>query len=130
MIKYEDKIEQIENILDNYDLDTLVSCCSYLDGDNAIYPMDNFDDVLCGFEPWDVARAVHYGEFCPTDSYFRLNAYGNLESTDNPKREGWIDTDTLAECVVNYSEDFGNSDIQALLEQWDEEEENNEEVAE
>lgn len=129
MIKYEDKIEQIKSILDNYDLDTLVSCCSYLDGDNAFYPMDNFDDVLCGFEPWDVVRAAHYGEFCPTDSYFRFNAYGNLESTDNPMREGWIDTDTLAEYIVDCSEDFGYSDIRALFDQWDEEE-NNKEVAE
>lgn len=124
MIKYEDKIEQIKDIINNYDLGTLVSCCSYLDGDNAIYPMDDFDDVLGGFGPWEIARAAYYGEFCPTNDYFRLNVYGNLESTDDPMREGWIDTDTLADYAVDCSEDFGDSDIRALFDQWGEEENN------
>lgn len=123
MTKYEDKIEQIKSILNNLDLDTLVSCCSYLDGDDAIYSMDDFNELLSGREPWDIARTVYYGEFCPTDSYFRFNVYGNLESTDNPMREGWIDTNTLAEYAIEYGEDFGDSDIRTLLDQWEEEEE-------
>ena len=130
MTKYEDKIEQIKDILDNLDLDELVSCCSYLDGDDAIYPMDDFNELLYGREPWEIARAAYYGEFCPADSYFRFNVYANLESTDDPLYEGWIDTNTLAEYAIEYGEDFGDSYIQALLEQWEEEEENNEEVAE
>ena len=130
MTEYEDKIEQIKDILDNLDLDELVSCCSYLDGDDAIYPMDDFNELLYGREPWEIARAAYYGEFCPADSYFRFNVYANLESTDDPLYEGWIDTNTLAEYAIEYGEDFGDSDIQALLEQWEEEEENNEEVAE
>lgn len=130
MTKYEDKIEQIKDILNNLDLDELVSCCSYLDGDDAIYPMDDFNELLYGREPWDIARAAYYGEFCPADSYFRFNVYANLESTDDPLYEGWIDTNTLAEYAIDYGEDFGDSDIRALLDQWEEEEENNEEVAE
>lgn len=130
MTKYEDKIEQIKDILDNLDLDELVSCCSYLDGDDAIYPMDDFNELLYGREPWEIARAAYYGEFCPADSYFRFNAYAHLESTDDPLYEGWIDTNTLAEYAIDYGEDFGDSDIRTLLDQWEEEEENNEEVAE
>ena len=123
MTEYRDKIEQIKDIIDDYDLDELVSSCSYLDGDDAIYPMDNFDELLGGKEPWEIVRAAYYGEFCPTDSYFRFSVYGNLESTDDPLREGWIDTDTLAELAVDYGIDFGDSDIQTLLDQWDDEEE-------
>lgn len=130
MTKYEDKIEQIKDILNNLDLDELVSCCSYLDGDDAIYPMDDFDELLYGREPWEIARAAYYGEFCPADSYFRFNVYANLESTDDPLYEGWIDTNTLAEYAIDYGEDFGDNDIRTLLDQWEEEEENNEEVAE
>ena len=130
MTKYEDKIEQIKDILDNLDLDELVSCCQYLDGDDAIYPMDDFNELLYGREPWEIARAAYYGEFCPADSYFRFNVYANLESTDDPLYEGWIDTNTLAEYAIDYGEDFGDNDIRTLLDQWDEEEENNEEVAE
>ena len=130
MTKYEDKIEQIKDILDSLDLDELVSCCSYLDGDDAIFPMDDFNELLYGREPWEIARAAYYGEFCPADSYFRFNVYANLESTDDPLYEGWIDTNTLAEYAIDYGEDFGDSDIRTLLDQWEEEEENNEEVAE
>lgn len=130
MTKYEDKIEQIKDILNNLDLDELVSCCSYLDGDDAIFPMDDFNELLYGREPWEIARAAYYGEFCPADSYFRFNVYANLESTDDPLYEGWIDTNTLAEYAIDYGEDFGDSDIRALLDQWEEEEETNEEVAE
>lgn len=130
MTKYEDKIEQIKDIIDNYDLDELVSCCSYLDGDDAIYPMDDFNELLYGREPWEIARAAYYGEFCPADNYFRFNVYANLESTDDPLYEGWIDTNTLAEYAIDYGEDFGDNDIRTLLDQWEEEEENNEEVAE
>ena len=130
MTKYEDKIEQIKDILDNLDLDELVSCCSYLDGDDAIFPMDDFNELLYGREPWEIARAAYYGEFCPADSYFRFNVYANLESTDDPLYEGWIDTNTLAEYAIEYGEDFGDNDIRTLLDQWEEEEENNEEVAE
>ena len=130
MTKYEDKIEQIKDIIDNYDLDELVSCCSCLDGDDAIYPMDDFNELLYGREPWEIARAAYYGEFCPADSYFRFNVYANLESTDDPLHEGWIDTNTLAEYAIDYGEDFGDIDIRTLLDQWEEEEENNEEVAE
>lgn len=130
MTKYEDKIKQIKDILDNLDLDELVSCCSYLDGDDAIFPMDDFNELLYGREPWEIARAAYYGEFCPADSYFRFNVYANLESTDDPLYEGWIDTNTLAEYAIDYGEDFGDSDIRTLLDQWEEEEENNEEVAE
>lgn len=130
MTEYSDKIEQIKDIIDNYDLDELVSCCSCLDGDDAIYPMDEFNELLYGREPWEIARAAYYGEFCPADSYFRFNVYANLESTDDPLYEGWIDTNTLAEYAIDYGEDFGDSDIRTLLDQWEEEEENNEEVAE
>ena len=130
MTKYEDKIEQIKDIIDNYDLDELVSCCSYLDGDDAIYPMDDFNELLYGREPWEIARAAYYGDFCPLDSYIRFNVYMNLESTDDPIGEGWIDTNTLAEYAIDYGEDFGDNDIRTLLDQWEEEEENNEEVAE
>lgn len=123
MMKYEDKIEQIKDIINNYDLDTLVSCCSYLDGDNTIYPMDDFDGVFCNSTPWEIARAAYYGEFCPTNDYFRLNVYGNLESTDNPCNEGWVDIDELAGYAIDNDEDFEDSEIRELLDQWEADEE-------
>lgn len=123
MTKYNEKIEQIENIINNYDFNKLSTC--YLDAnfDECFYSMEDFDELLSGFKPWEIARAVHYGEFVPTEEYFRFNDYGNLESTDNPMREGWIDTTELAAYIINYDEDFGDEEIRKLLDEWESEEE-------
>lgn len=124
MIKYEDKIEQIKNILDTYNYDRLSACYSDADFYECFYNMHNFDDALYGFRPSEIARAVYYGEFCPDDDYFRFNANNSLESTNNPLRDDWVDINALAEYAVDCGEDFGDSDIQALFDQWDEEENN------
>ena len=123
MTKYENKIEQIKDIIDNYDCDRLSTCYRDANFDECFYDMDDFDGALGGFEPWEIARAAYYGEFCPVDSYFKFNVYGNLESSNNPLRDGWVDTKALAEYAVDNGEDFGDNDIRALFDQWDEEEE-------
>lgn len=123
MTEYNDKIDQIKDILNNLDLDELVGYCPCLDGDDAVYSMDAFDDILCTFEPWDIVRAAYYGDFCPQDSYFRFNVYMNLESTDDPVGEGWVNTDVFAKYAVDYNDDFGVNEIRILLDKWDEEEE-------
>jgi hypothetical protein len=46
--------------------------------DNYIYSMDEFDDILDGREPWEIARSTFYGDFRPCDDYFYYNGYGNL----------------------------------------------------
>ena len=92
--------------------------------------MDNFDEVMDYLKPWDLARAVYYGEFEPIHSYFRVNVYGNLESSNAPIEDGWINIDELAIYAVDYNEDFGDNEIRSLLDQWEGEEKNNEEVAE
>ena len=121
MTKYEDKIVQIRDIINGFTLNTLVECCSQLDGDAAVYSMDSFNETMYYLNPWDLARAVCYGEFEPIHSYFRVNIYGNLESTNEPIEEGWIDVDELAKYAVDYDEDFGVNEICSLLDQWVEE---------
>lgn len=126
MTEYNDKIDQIRDIINGFSYDTLAECCSQLDGDAAVYLMDDFDDTMDYLKPWDLARAVYYGEFEPIHSYFRVNVYGNLESTNDPVEAGWVDVDELARYAVDDDEDFGDNEIRSLLEQWKEEEENNE----
>lgn len=126
MTEYNDKIDQIRDIINGFSYDTLVECCSQLDGDAAVYPMEDFDEVMDYLKPWDLARAVYYGEFEPIHSYFRVNVYGNLESSNAPIEDGWINIDELAIYAVNYNEDFGDNEIRSLLDQWEGEEKNNE----
>ena len=59
MTKYEDKIEQIKDILDNLDLDELIGYCPCLDGDDAIYPMSSFDDIgIEEYKPLSQAKII------------------------------------------------------------------------
>lgn len=48
--------------------------------DDIPYLMDDFNELHNGVEPWEVARRIHFGEFNPTDEYWKYNGYGNLES--------------------------------------------------
>lgn len=59
--------------------------------DDIIYNMmEEFDGVLEGEEPLDLARRMFYGHhFCPADKWFMFNGYANLESTDYPQND-WI----------------------------------------
>ena len=42
--------------------------------------MDLFDNYLSGLSPIEIANRIYFGNFNPNDSYFKFNAYGNLES--------------------------------------------------
>lgn len=42
--------------------------------------MDEFDDILYGTQPIDLAFTIHNGNFNPNDDYFIFNEDGNLES--------------------------------------------------
>lgn len=51
--------------------------------DDWIYSMDDFDEIMSGQSPWEIARCAYYsGEFCPAHDYFWFNGYGNLVSGD------------------------------------------------
>lgn len=53
--------------------------------DDCFYSMEEFDNIMSGYEPWEIARACFYGEFRPCDDYFKFNGHGNLESFDEWK---------------------------------------------
>lgn len=61
--------------------------------DDCIYSMNDFDEIMSGYEPWEIARSCFYGDFKPCDDYFRFNGYGNLESLDSWEVEKEIKED-------------------------------------
>lgn len=71
-----------EDMLNDYGMEYLQEN----DSDNEPIDMDSFDEYLDS--PWEAVRSAFYGgrfgfdrdSFNPTDSYFRFNAYGNVES--------------------------------------------------
>ena len=121
------RYEKIKETLENMDTAELVYAHnSYCDATNSmddyIYNMDEFDEILSGMTPWEVARAAYYsGKFCPAHDYFWFNGYGNLESDDFTQRIIYIDD--IAEYIDRNEDSLYNDDIQEVLDEYEEESE-------
>lgn len=94
--------------------------------DNWIYRMNEFDEIMQGSSPWEVARGAYYsGKFCPANDYFWFNGYGNLESDDFPHGGEYdpIYLDDIADYIERERDSLCNDDIQDILDEWEEDEE-------
>lgn len=50
----------------------------------ALYNMEDFDTIMEGYTPTELAERIFFGDFNPNDDYFYFNSYANLESiTEN-----------------------------------------------
>ena len=58
--------------------------------DYEFIPMDEFNEYTEGYEPYDLALKIHYGEFNPNEDYFAFDAYENLVSFDEYERVGYL----------------------------------------
>ena len=47
-----------------------------------VYYMDDFDEIMNGCQPIEIAQRIYFGDFNPNDEYWRFNGYANLESLD------------------------------------------------
>ena len=95
----------------------------YLDSvnylDDRLYYEEDFDEILSGKAPSEIAGLIFYGEFNPNDNYFKFNGYGNIESVDRVKDVA--DFYEIAEYCVDNDEDFGYDEIREILDDEDEE---------
>lgn len=92
--------------------------------DDYIYFMDDFDEMMSGMKPWEIARSAFYGtRFNPCDDYFYFNGYGNLESLPSAVfADGEvIFTGDIAEYIARTGDDLGNDEISEILEEEEEE---------
>ena len=121
----EEKIKEIIEEMSTEDKVALWNeyCDSVNRTDDWIYSMGEFDEIMNGREPWDIVRTCYFGDFNPTHEYFWFNGYANLESDD------WIDgekspfyIDELVDYIIENEEDFGNDEIEEVLEGEEEEE--------
>lgn len=58
------------------ELNSFNGCLDYL----QVYSMDDFDEIIQGWQPSAIACSIYYGEFNPNDEYFNLNIGDNLYS--------------------------------------------------
>ena len=85
--------------------------------DDHIYDMDEFDEIVGECLPSDVARMCYYVDFCPTDSYFWYNGYGNLVSSDYPATddESPFYINDIIKYIVDNDDDLGDEEIREIL---------------
>lgn len=93
--------QAIRNYVEQLNGDDLTYLLQHMNGydgcfeEATYYDVDEFDELLSGRTPMEIARMIFYGDFNPNNEYFRFNAYGNLESAD------WHDVVAEAEDLVD-----------------------------
>lgn len=118
--------EMIKDLLENMSESKLFTIYNeYLDKteyyDDRIYDMEEFDEMMDGMSPSDIALKIFYGDFRPNDHYFKFDGYDNLQSFDYISDE--VDLEEIADYIIDNDEDFDNSDIREILGEDDEEDE-------
>lgn len=112
--------EEIKNAIMNMSDDEVIALhneyCYKTDAvDCIIYSMGEFNEIMAGVEPWEIARSCFYGKrFCPVDDYFYFNTYGNLESADYCISLK-ICVDDIVQYIIDNSDCLGNMEIAAIL---------------
>ena len=75
--------------------------------DNLDFWLNDGDFFSCCFEnPIDAVRATYYGDYNYNDDYIKINAYGNIDSyTEEKKNEEIKDNiDDIVYCLIEYYE--------------------------
>lgn len=86
-------------------------CESYEYYDGEIYTMDEFNGIMYGKSPWQVADTLS-NDFNSRHDYFRFDGYGCIESSNSVY--DWIDLDDMADSIANGEVD--QTDVMKILE--------------
>lgn len=121
----EDKVKAIIEAMDDGEKIALWngSCleCNYYD--DRIYSMGEFDEIMDGYSPSDIAGRIFYGGgFNPNHDYFAFDGYANLVSFDySDDKNSPFYIDDLVNRIVRNESAFGNDEIAAVLNREDDE---------
>lgn len=125
------RYDAIKNALEEMNTADIIAvhneyCDSSNNMDDYIYSMEEFDEIMGNMSPWDIVRAAYFGhEFNPTNDYFRFNGYANLESFDfAPGGNSGVYISDIAEHIDRNGDALNNDDIQAVLDEYEEDENN------
>lgn len=119
------RYEKIKSALDEMSTAELVNvhnaycnAANYMD--DYIYDMNEFDEIMSGQTPWEIARCAYYGDFCPAHDYFWFNGYANLCSADYQPEI--IIIEDIAQYVDDNNDDLGNCDLAEILDEDEDDE--------
>ena len=87
----EECVEWLRNNVE--EMSQLVAQVNAQDGslyDYEFIDMNEFNEYTRGYEPFDLALKIHYGEFNPNEDYFAFDSLENLVSFDEYERVGYL----------------------------------------
>lgn len=95
MRTFREKFEEFYNSL--YECQQWQIINEYADENNfeRVYDMDEFNEVMSGFSPLDIARLANVNDFNSNDKYFHFDGQANLQSSNNCCE--WTDFDAMAD---------------------------------
>ena len=92
-----------------------------------VFNMEDFDEIMEGYEPLEIANRIYFGDFNPNHEYFRFNGYANLESLNEYDLEDEIKdyaSEIAQRTVELYEEgelDYLDEEVMEILEDQEEE---------
>ena len=86
-----------------------------VNGDDYIYSTDDFDEIMNGKTPSEIANMVSFGNYNPYHMWMWFNGYGNIVTSNDPCDCNGYDAEAIAEYAIDNDEDFGNDEIREIL---------------
>ena len=120
-VSYDDLYQKAIEMLTE-DTDLFNSMCEELDswdgflGDDRYYPMYEFDELLGGRSPLEIAELVSGEDFNTGDDYFRFTIYG-VESADEPDYSDIYSAEDVLDRVIDDCGPlcFGDDDFEDIV---------------
>ena len=74
----------------------------------TLYDMDDFNEIMEGYTPTELAERIFFGDFNINDDYFYFNGYGNLESITEYDMEGHFEPiiDEIIDSMLYHYDDL------------------------
>lgn len=118
-MKYNEALEKIEDILNEQDDNTILDYWNkiqdHLCYGDQVYSMSSLDDFVQNYSPIELINIGPNG-FNTNSKYFFVDDVYVLTSTDNIYDVvAFLD---IAFYIIDWQEDFNNSDIQEVLEEY------------
>ena len=79
----------------------------------TLYNMDDFNEIMEGYTPTELAERIFFGDFNINDDYFYFNGYGNLESITEYDMEGHFEMiidEVVDSMIYNYNDLYIDND--------------------
>ena len=98
-------------------------CSEYGSMDDYIYDNDEWDlnEYFGDDSPYEVLCRTGYGDYSISHDYFRMDGYGNVRSFNNIHSDvSPFYADELADYIIDNENALGNSDIEDLLDEYNE----------